>query len=171
MTNTVQAFITELAVRPEWIDFNGHMNGGYYTVAFDIASVNFLHSLGIDNAYRAKTKNSTFALEAHICYLQELHKDQKFTIHSYLFDADNKRLHFYHEIHIESGEQQIETIVASLEVVTMHVNLKTKRSAIFPQDIAETINNTLVNHKAFSYPELLGRSVGIRHAKTTGETN
>jgi acyl-CoA thioester hydrolase len=25
-------------VRPEWIDYNGHMNVGYYHVAFDIAA-------------------------------------------------------------------------------------------------------------------------------------
>ena len=25
-------------VRPEWIDYNGHMNVGYYHVAFDVAA-------------------------------------------------------------------------------------------------------------------------------------
>lgn len=30
-----------VCVKPEWIDYNGHMNVGYYHVAFDDASTPF----------------------------------------------------------------------------------------------------------------------------------
>ena len=33
-------------VRPEWIDYNGHMNVGYYHVAFDLAAEDFFQFLG-----------------------------------------------------------------------------------------------------------------------------
>ncbi len=34
-------------VRPEWIDYNGHMNVGYYHVAFDAAAEPFFELLGL----------------------------------------------------------------------------------------------------------------------------
>ena len=34
-------------VRPEWIDPNGHMNVGYYLVAFDLASDEICKQLGV----------------------------------------------------------------------------------------------------------------------------
>ena len=51
-------------VRPEWIDFNGHMNVAYYVLAFDGATDKFFDWLGLDEAYRKSTNRSTFALES-----------------------------------------------------------------------------------------------------------
>ena len=39
-------------VLPEWIDYNGHMNVGYYHVAFDVASEPFFEFLGFTPEYR-----------------------------------------------------------------------------------------------------------------------
>ncbi len=59
-------------VRPEWIDYNGHMNVAYYVLAFDLATDSFFDFLGLDEAYRETSGNSTFAVEAHITYQREL---------------------------------------------------------------------------------------------------
>ena len=36
-----------LNVRPEWIDYNGHMNVGYYLVAFDQATERLCEHFGV----------------------------------------------------------------------------------------------------------------------------
>src|SRR5690348_10614890 len=59
-------------VRDEWIDFNGHMTNAAYVTAFDIASVAWLHRIGIDPEYRARERCSTFALELHTVFHREL---------------------------------------------------------------------------------------------------
>src|SRR2546428_654047 len=51
-------------VRPEWIDHNGHMNMGYYLVAFDLATDEWLRYVGLDEAYREAHRVTTFCLEA-----------------------------------------------------------------------------------------------------------
>ena len=59
-------------VRPEWIDYNGHMNVAYYVLAFDHAVDRFLELLNLGPAYRERTGCTTYALEAHVHYLQEV---------------------------------------------------------------------------------------------------
>lgn len=53
-------------VRPEWLDDNGHMNVAYYVLAFDHACDDFLDTIGMTDAYRARSGGTTFAAELHI---------------------------------------------------------------------------------------------------------
>ncbi len=63
---------TEGSVLPEWIDNNDHMNLAYYVLLFDLATDTVYDALGIGQAYRAATGNSTFTAETHIVYQREL---------------------------------------------------------------------------------------------------
>ena len=47
-------------VRPEWIDYNGHMNVAYFVLAFDYATDAFLEFLGMSAELRAERQVSTF---------------------------------------------------------------------------------------------------------------
>ena len=40
-------------VRPEWIDYNGHMNVAYYVVAFDNATEHSYPAAAIEFAFKA----------------------------------------------------------------------------------------------------------------------
>jgi acyl-CoA thioester hydrolase len=55
-----------LSVSREWIDYNGHMNVGFYGVAFDKASDALLDHFGLGEAYRHQTDASMFVVEAHL---------------------------------------------------------------------------------------------------------
>jgi len=44
-------FLFETEVKPEWIDYNGHMNVAYYVLAFDHAIDDFYGRLGLGEAY------------------------------------------------------------------------------------------------------------------------
>src|SRR2546430_10240368 len=59
-------------VRPEWIDYNGHMNMGYYLVVFDFATDEFLDWVGLDEPHRRQHRVTTFCLEAHVTYHREV---------------------------------------------------------------------------------------------------
>ena len=48
-------------VRPEWLDYNGHMNVAYYVLAFDHACDSFLDHIGMTYAYRARSGGTTTA--------------------------------------------------------------------------------------------------------------
>src|SRR3546814_15293148 len=61
-----------MTVLPAFIDANGHMNVGYYNVIFDQALDAFFKPFDLDWAYVQRTNLSTFVLETHVCYLQEV---------------------------------------------------------------------------------------------------
>jgi acyl-CoA thioester hydrolase len=90
-------------VRPEWIDYNGHMNVGYYHVAFDVAAEAFFEFLGFTAEFRRSHDATTFALEAHLNFLREVKQGDALRFEARLLDHDAKRIHFYQEM-FHAGE-------------------------------------------------------------------
>jgi len=145
-------------VHPEWIDYNGHMNVAYYVLAFDHGTDRFLAMLGLDADYLAQEGGSTFALEMHVTYERELRQDEPYIVRTQLIDADNKRIHMYHEMrHAEEG-----WLAATNEVITMHIDLATRRSAAFPAAIQASIDALKTAHAQLPRPDRIGRRIGIR---------
>src|SRR5204862_4878241 len=52
-------------VRPEWVDYNGHMSESCYLLVFGDSADAFFRYIGIDEAYRA-SGHSLYTVEAHI---------------------------------------------------------------------------------------------------------
>jgi acyl-CoA thioester hydrolase len=148
-------------VRPDWIDFNGHMNVAYYVLAFDGATDKFFDWLGLDAAYRQATNRSTFALEHHVVYLREVGLGDPLRFTTQLIDHDAKRVHYFHSMyHARDGY-----LAATSEIISMHVDLGTRRSiALAPPDDARLIALAAA-HAALPRPEQCGRVIGIRRAK------
>jgi acyl-CoA thioester hydrolase len=46
-------------IKPEWIDFNGHFNAGYYFVVFDNAVTDRMRFIGLDEQHRAEHQVTT----------------------------------------------------------------------------------------------------------------
>src|SRR5580692_10620455 len=115
----------EATVRPEWIDANGHMNLAYYVMVFDFGTDALYDALGIGQAYRDATGNSTFTAESHIIYEREVRVGERVRVVSYLLGADSKRLHYFHEMfHVEGGHR-----VAAQELLALHIDLRVRRVA------------------------------------------
>ena len=56
-------------VKKSWIDYNGHMNVGYYTFAFDKAIDEFLEKIiGIGPSYIGRVKQGSYALQTQFFY-------------------------------------------------------------------------------------------------------
>lgn len=145
-------------IKPEWIDFNGHMNVGYYVVAFDLGSMAFLDAVGMGYTYPERRGGSTFGLEMHITYDREIHQDDPYVIHTRVLDCDRKRIHMYHEMrHGTEG-----WLASTNEIITMHIDMETRRSAPFPDDIMTTLNRIKEAHSGLPIPSGVGRKIGIR---------
>jgi acyl-CoA thioester hydrolase len=144
-------------VRDEWIDFNGHMTNAAYVTAFDIASVALLHRIGIDPDYRARERCSTFALELHTVFHRELAAGAPYLIETRVLGVDAKRIHIFHQI--KHAEEHF--LAATLEIVTIHVDLETRRSRPFPSDVVGRLTTFRIASDGLSWPELAGRKVGL----------
>lgn len=145
-------------VRPEWIDYNGHMNVAYYLVAFDNATDALFDALGFDEAWRKRTGRSFFAVEGHIRYLGETKLGQVLEVESLLLAVDAKRIHYFHTMRVQGAP----AIAATFESLSLHVDMATRRSAPFsPEDLARA--RAAVS--TLPPPDGVGRAVSMRPAR------
>lgn len=144
-------------VEAAWIDYNGHMNMAYYSLAFDHALDHAYDLLGIGEAYVRETNCSHFTLEAHVSYLREVKLGDPLRITWQLLDFDAKRLHFFEEMHhAEEG-----WLAATSEQLSIHVDLSERRSAPFPAALQDRFRAVLDRHGRLPRPPQAGHVIGI----------
>ena len=145
-------------VRPEWIDYNGHMNVAFYLAAFDEATDHFYEALGIGLSYKNATDCSTFTLEGHITYDREVLEGDPLIFTTYLLDCDTKRVHYIHEMHhAEKGY-----LAATNEMIGTHIDMNERRSKEFPEELQARLQEALKAHAPIPKPHQVGRVIGIR---------
>jgi acyl-CoA thioester hydrolase len=145
----------EGVVLPEWIDANGHMNLAYYVVLFDQATDLLYDALGVGQAYRDATGNSTFTAETHTLYEREVRVGEWVRVKAHLLGADAKRMHYFHEMfHAEGGHR-----VAAQELLALHIDLSVRRVAPFPGDLFARIQAAVRERAGLPLPAGVGRRI------------
>ena len=144
-------------VRPEWIDDNGHLNMGYYVVAFDRATDTWLDHIRLPASEKTRSGATTFTLESHVNYLRELRgaAPLRFTTRLLAFDA--KRIHYFHEMHHATEG----FLAATNELMSLHVNLATRRAAPMSADVLARLADILSLHETLPIPPQVGRRIGL----------
>ena len=151
-----------LTVAPDWIDYNGHLNMAYYNVLFDRGADDLFEEFGINIDYRQTRGFSTFSAEFHVCYLRELKEGDQVTVTSQLLDMDEKRFHFFQEIHHPDG-----WVAATGEGVGLHIDMSGPKVAPMPADVEAKMRAVLDAHSALPRPARAGRRVGLTQGKTS----
>jgi acyl-CoA thioester hydrolase len=123
-----------LTVQPEWIDFNGHLNMAYYNVLFDRGADELFAQFGFGPEYAKRTGHSTFSAEFHVCYLREVHEGDQVYVTSQLLDFDEKRFHFFQELHHEDGWLSASTSTCLARASLRCPQRPTPRSKSFTQN-------------------------------------
>jgi acyl-CoA thioester hydrolase len=142
-------------VRPEWIDYNGHMNVAFFVLAFDYAVDALWARLGIDEAYRERTGCSTFAVESHVTYQREMTLDDEMLFSVQLLGYDQKRIHhFYRMYHAREGY-----LAATCEWLNLHVDLSQRRVCAMPPAIQARLQTIAAEHSARPWPPEAGRTI------------
>ena len=146
-----------MQIEPQWIDYNGHLNMAYYNVMFDRAIDELWLQLGIGPTYMKVRNGSTFTAECHVRYLQEIHLGDPVQISILLLGADEKRLHTFEELrHASEG-----WLSATSENMSMHIDMKARKTGPFPPDIRARIETLANAHAALPRPEGIGRKVAM----------
>ncbi|MCH8097147.1 MAG: thioesterase family protein [Proteobacteria bacterium] len=144
-------------VREEWIDYNGHMNVGYYVVVFDYATDAWLDFIGLTSAYREKNRITTFTLEEHTIFLRELRAGAPLRFTTRLIGHDAKRIHYFHQMyHADEG-----FLASTNELMSLHVSQKTRRSAPMAPAIQDKLAAIQAAHDPLPPPPQLGRVIGL----------
>ncbi len=150
------------SVEREWIDYNGHMNMAYYNLVFDQALDHVFDSLGIGADYVRERGGSCFTVEIHVHYIQELSLGDPIALTFQLLDWDEKRLHYYMEMH--HGKEGY--LAATSEQMALHVDMTSRKAGPYPADVATRIDALMVQHRNLIRPERVGHVMAIPPEKS-----
>ena len=140
MPDTGALWLHEATVRPEWVDYNGHMNEAYYVLVFGDATDAFYDHIGFDDAFRRRETVSLYTVEAHIRYVTEAHEGQALRIATRLLAHDAKRLRLHHTM-LRKGDGET---LAVIELIAVHVDKRVVRSSAFHPEVAARIASVTI---------------------------
>lgn len=151
--------VTGRTVPPDWIDYNGHMNVGYYGIAFDQAlDVMAGDHLGIGAVYVEITRQAPFVVQSHLHFLDELLEGDGFAVCFRLLDHDHKRLHLFAEMVADKTGQ----VAATQEVMLVHVDHASGRSVPFPDWAQHRFARMKADHADLPSSGQIGATMAIR---------
>jgi acyl-CoA thioester hydrolase len=154
--NGCRVTMTDLAKLPryhrqkipeDYLDAMGHMNVRWYMALFDAASWQFFAAHGIDEAYIRNRQLGGFALKHHIQYLAEVQPGQQVAVRTRLLGRSERRIHMIHFLVNETLNQ----LAATLESLGTHADMRLRRSAEMPPDVAALMDATLDKHSRLDW--------------------
>jgi acyl-CoA thioester hydrolase len=130
----VSLYRTEVA--PEWIDYNGHLRDAYYSLIVSLATDALMDRVGLDEAYRARTRCTLYTLEMHMHFLREVKKTDVVDVSVRILGTDRKRIHA--ALDMRCGRYP--DPVATAEIMLLHVHQGDEPKAqAFPPEVIEAL--------------------------------
>ena len=112
------------SVRPDWIDYNGHMSDFRYTQLFGEATDALYRRVGVDAAYR-DAGHMFYTVESHIKHTGEAKAGEPMLVDTQILAVDDKRLHVFHRLtHGISG-----ATIATGEQMHLHVDNRAAKAS------------------------------------------
>ena len=146
-------------VLKSWIDYNGHMNVAYYTMAIDNSIDFFLEQiLGIGETHAQTNNQGPFVVQANFSYLNEMVYKQKFFVQCSLINFDTKKMHLFLEL-ISASDNQI---MAYSEQLLLNVNLIKRKTENYSKWVLKRLTQLKNDHKDIQFPGNIGHSIKIK---------
>ncbi|NJM92412.1 MAG: thioesterase [Rhodospirillaceae bacterium] len=150
-------------VRPDWVDYNHHLNDGYYLVIMSLGTDAFQDMIGMSDAERRATKTTIYTLEAHVNYLREIKEGEEVEVRTQLIGFDQKRFQLFHTLHTARlGEE----VAATSEFMLVNIDTSGEpKSAPFRPEVAAKLAEVMEAHKALPLPPNSGRAIALPRKK------
>ncbi|MEX1107458.1 MAG: thioesterase family protein [Dongiaceae bacterium] len=97
-------------VLKEWIDYNGHMNEGYYPVVFSHAGDELMAMIGVTPDYIKSTQLTFFTVESHIRFLKEVKLGDSLTVRLQILGVREKKLHLWYCMSLGDDGPEVATL-------------------------------------------------------------
>jgi len=139
----VSVYLKSQKIIKEWVDYNNHLNMAYYILIFDHTLEVMLEKfkMGADSA--KNEKKSTMVVETNTKYINELKENDEVDIMLTFFDHDKKRLH----LKLEMIEKKTKKISASIEWLSLYVNLETRKVSEFESEKIKIMDDFIGQNK------------------------
>ena len=142
---------TEKVIK-EWTDYNGHMNMSYYILIFDNAAEVMLSKFKMGGDSAKSDKKSTFAVETHTTYDQEVKLGEEVEVHLTYLDHDKKRIHY----RVSMFHKEKKYLAATTEVLSLYIDLNQRKVAEFEPEKIKIIDDFIkTNSSKFNTEKLV----------------
>jgi carnitine 3-dehydrogenase len=117
-------------VRPEWVDYNGHMSDFRYLQVFGDAMDVLYRQAGVDEAYRRKGR-MLYTVDTQISYLAEAKVNEPLYATTHVLSVDDKRLKVQHHLHRGRDDKLIATAMQT----HVHVDTAAGKACAMEEDL------------------------------------
>lgn len=142
-------------VRPEWIDYNGHMTDSRYMQVFGDAMDVLYRRVGVDETYRASGR-MFYTVESHISYLTEARVGEPIYSTVQILALDSKRLHVFHRLFRMRDNE----LVATCEQMHLHVDTRAHKAVPMVPAVQTQLETIRAAHTSLPKPVQAGRYIG-----------
>lgn len=136
-------------VRPEWIDYNGHLSEAYYVLVFGFTTDALMEHVGMDAEYLRTSGCSLYTVEGHVRYLHEVRGDAELIVTTRIIEVGAKKLRLCHEMRVD------DELVATEEMMLLYVDGEAGKAAPFPPEVRGYLDEHVEEA-----PDYAGRSIG-----------
>jgi acyl-CoA thioester hydrolase len=151
----------QTAIAPEWIDYNGHLRDAYYSLIFSLATDALMDRVGLDDAYRTRTRCTLYTLEMHIHFLHEVMKTDVADVSVRILGTDRKRIHAALDMRCARYPDP----VATAELMLLHVHQGDEPKAqAFPPEVVEELAKVA---KASAAATMSAADLGVPHSSAS----
>lgn len=145
--NGVSVFRTPIAA--EWIDYNQHLRDAYYSLIFSLATDALMDRIGLDEAYRTRTRCTLYTLEMHIHFLHEVKDTDVVEVFVRILGTDRKRIHAAFDMYCSRYPDPVSTA----EMMLLHVYQgEDPKSQAFPPEVVEALGKVAAKGAAAEIP-------------------
>ncbi len=130
-------------VRPEWIDYNGHMTDSRYLQVFGDATDALFRWAGVDDDYR-KAGRAMYTLESQLTHTAEAKALEPIYVTTRLLELDAKRVRLQHSLH----RRRDEALLATGKLLYAHVDTRVSHAAPFERSVHERLERLRAAHAA-----------------------
>ncbi|MEM7072051.1 MAG: carnitine 3-dehydrogenase [Pseudomonadota bacterium] len=142
----------ECRVRPEWIDYNGHMTQYRYEHVFSDATDAFLEWAGMDQAYLSRI-GSWYTVEKQSRFVSETGLGNRLGVETRILGYDAKRLRLYHSM--RNLDCDIE--VATCDEMLIHVDLHSRKAGSASPEFLGRLEQLMQAHQSLVRPDHIGQ--------------
>ena len=148
--------LMETQVRPEWIDYNGHMTDSRYLQVFGDATDALFRSVGVDDAYR-RSGRALYTVESHVTHGAEAKVLEPLYVLTRILGVDEKRVHLFHGLH----RRRDDALVATGEQMYLHVDARAGKASPMDTTVRGRLEGLRAAQAGSAPPAQAGRHVGM----------
>jgi acyl-CoA thioester hydrolase len=138
-------------------DANGHLNVRHYTGIASEGLDESLVELGIPQNWPA-SGHACFSVEHHLVYLAELRTGDRMSARVRLLGRSERAVHALGYL-LDESHQRLSFV---MEEIFLHIDLETRRSAPWPEDVAAALDRRIAEHAELPWEPDVSGSMRLR---------